>query len=67
MWTDEQKKKQRQWMETYHQRDTSGRYTAFSECIVCPACQTKFIRCLEKRMNGKWLIGGAGENIDASM
>ena len=53
MWTDEQKKKQRQWMETYHQRDTSGRYTAFSECIVCPACQTKFIRCLEKRMNGK--------------
>lgn len=40
-------------METYHQRDTSGRYTAFSERIVCPACQTKFLRCLEKRKNGK--------------
>lgn len=51
MWTDEQKKKQRQWMEMYHQNDTSGRYTAFSERIVCPACQTKFIRCLEKRKN----------------
>lgn len=33
MWTDEQKKKQRQWMEMYHQNDTSGRYTAFRNAL----------------------------------
>jgi site-specific DNA recombinase len=50
-WTDELKKKQRNWIARYRQSGGDGRYTAFSGRIRCPRCGVTFIRIQDKRKN----------------
>jgi site-specific DNA recombinase len=51
-WTDELKKKQRNWIARYRQSGGDGRYTVFSGRIRCPRCGVTFIRIQDKRKDG---------------
>lgn len=60
-WTEELKKKQRNWMTRYRQDGGAGRFTVFSGRIRCPRCGVTFIRTLDKRKDGAvpyWRVRG---------